>query len=110
MNRSFKKVKRISGSLSLPGDKSISHRALIISSLAKGKSKILNLSNSDDLKSTMNCLEKLGIQIEQRGEKTTVIGNGYQGYQKPIGHLNAGNSGSSARTRLVSVTVPATGA
>ena len=97
MNCSIKKINRVSGTLNLPGDKSISHRALIISSLARGKSEIINLGNGDDIKSSINCLQQLGIHIEQSGEKTTVIGNGFEGYQKSVGHLNAGNSGTTAR-------------
>jgi len=97
MNQSFIKINLVSGEISLPGDKSISHRALLISSLAKGKSEIINLPDSEDIKSTINCLQKLGIEIEKSSEKTKVYGRGFLGYQKPLNYLNAGNSGTTAR-------------
>jgi len=97
MNQSFKKITKVSGSLTLPGDKSISHRALLISSLADGKSEITNLPSSDDIRSTINCLQDLGIQIKQSDKKTIVYGKGFQGYQKSLKNLNAGNSGTTAR-------------
>ena len=73
MVQQFQKIKSINGTLYLSGDKSISHRALLISSLAKGKSAIKNLSNSDDVKSTMRCLASLGINFEHSDEKIIVI-------------------------------------
>jgi 3-phosphoshikimate 1-carboxyvinyltransferase len=97
MIQSFNKINKVSGSLSLLGDKSISHRALLISSLADGKSKIKNLSDSDDVRSTIICLQTLGIEIESMKNETIVIGKGFRGYHKPLKPLNAGNSGTTAR-------------
>jgi 3-phosphoshikimate 1-carboxyvinyltransferase len=97
MIQSFNKINKVSGSLSLLGDKSISHRALLISSLADGKSYIKNLSDSDDVLSTIHCLRSLGIEIEQNKNELIVNGRGYKGYQKPAGQLYAGNSGTTAR-------------
>ena len=97
MIQSFNKINKVSGSLSLSGDKSISHRALLISSLADGKSKIKNLSDSDDVRSTIICLEALGIEIESIKNETIVIGRGFRGYHKPLKPLYAGNSGTTAR-------------
>jgi 3-phosphoshikimate 1-carboxyvinyltransferase len=95
--QSFNKINRVSGTLSLPGDKSISHRALLISSLSNEKSSILNLPESEDIKSTIRCLESLGIKIEIINDSVIVHGGGYKGY-KPTSHtLNAGNSGTTAR-------------
>jgi 3-phosphoshikimate 1-carboxyvinyltransferase len=79
------------------GDKSISHRALLISSLADGKSSIKNLSNSDDVKSTISCLEALGIEIKPSESELTVSGRGYRGYRQPLNPLDCGNSGTTAR-------------
>jgi 3-phosphoshikimate 1-carboxyvinyltransferase len=93
----FNKINKVSGTLSLSGDKSISHRALLISSLANGKSIIKNLSESDDVLSTIHCLRSLGIEIEQSKSELIVNGRGYKGYQKPSGQLYAGNSGTTAR-------------
>lgn len=97
MIQSFNKINKISGTLSLSGDKSISHRALLISSLANGKSSILNPSGSDDIKSTIQCLESLGIKIESSIDRVIVHGRGYKGYKAPSQSLNAGNSGTTAR-------------
>src|SRR5512139_653790 len=97
MIKSFKKINKVSGSLTLQGDKSISHRALLISSLADGKSIIKNLSGSDDVKSTLFCLRELGIEIESKTDETIVVGRGFKGYHKPAKSLNAGNSGTTAR-------------
>ena len=97
MIQSFNKINKVKGEVSFSGDKSISHRALLISSLADGKSKIKNLSTSDDVKSTINCLEALGIEIHPSGNEVMVEGRGFQGYKKPSKILNASNSGTTAR-------------
>jgi 3-phosphoshikimate 1-carboxyvinyltransferase len=83
MIQSFNKIKKVSGSLTLPGDKSISHRALIFSALANGESVITNLPQSDDIKSTINCLQQLGIQIKKEVNSTKVYGKGFKGFAKP---------------------------
>lgn len=97
MIQSFNKISSVKGELTFCGDKSISHRALLIASLADGKSILRNLSDSDDVKSTINCLKELGIRIESKNNETIVIGRGFNGYQKPLKPLNAGNSGTTAR-------------
>ena len=97
MIQSFTKINRVSGTLSLSGDKSLSHRALLISSMANRKSSILNLSDSEDVKSTIRCLESLGIKIEYLSNKVIVNGRGYKGYKVSSQSLNAGNSGTTAR-------------
>ena len=97
MIQAISKNKKCRRHLSLSGDKSISHRALLISSLAEGKSEINNLSNSDDIKSTINCLDSLGIKCEHYNEKVIVFGKGYKGYQSPTKPIDAGNSGTTAR-------------
>jgi 3-phosphoshikimate 1-carboxyvinyltransferase len=97
MVQTFNKVNKVTGTLSLSGDKSISHRALLISSLAEGKSYLKNLSNSDDVKSTISCLQALGIEIKFNEKEFIVNGMGYKGYKKPVSPLDAGNSGTTAR-------------
>lgn len=97
MVHQFQKINSINGTLCLSGDKSISHRALIISSLVKGKSVINNLSNSEDVVSTINCLKNLGIKIDLSDEKIIVLGRGYKGFQQPTKSIDAGNSGTTAR-------------
>ena len=97
MIQSFSKIERISGTLSLPGDKSISHRALLISSLADGKSIIKNLPYSEDVKSTIRCLEGLGIEFEKSANDFIVHGKGFKGFKQSSKPLDAGNSGTTAR-------------
>jgi len=97
MIQSFNKIEKVSGSLTLPGDKSISHRALILSALANGESEITNLPQNDDVKSTINCLQQLGIQIKEEANSTKVYGKGFKGFVKPDKPLQAGNSGTTAR-------------
>lgn len=97
MIQEFKKIKNVKGELSLPGDKSISHRAVIFSSLAKGTSRIINLLESDDVISTINCFRNLGCEIHKEGTEYLVNGKGYKGFSKPENDLDAGNSGTTAR-------------
>lgn len=97
MIKRFKKVNRIDGELSLPGDKSISHRAVIFSSMAAGKSIITNLSQAQDVISTMVIMHKLGASILTKDRKIIIGGMGYKGFKVPASNLDCGNSGTSAR-------------
>jgi 3-phosphoshikimate 1-carboxyvinyltransferase len=97
MIQTFSKINKASGTLSLSGDKSISHRALLISSLANGRSIIKNLPESEDINSTIRCLESLGIKIEKSADDFFVYGKGFRGYKPSANPLNAGNSGTTAR-------------
>jgi 3-phosphoshikimate 1-carboxyvinyltransferase len=97
MIQSLNKINKVTGTLSFLGDKSISHRVLLISSLASGKSYIKNISDSDDVKSTIHCLKELGIKIELNNNEAIVIGRGFRGYKQPLNALNCGNSGTTAR-------------
>jgi 3-phosphoshikimate 1-carboxyvinyltransferase len=97
MEQQFNKINRVEGSLSLPGDKSISHRSVIFSSLAKGESVIHNLGNGEDVKSTINCFSSMGVNIENHNDTLIVKGLGLKHLKKPISPLNAGNSGTTAR-------------
>jgi len=100
--KAIKFIEKINGELQFMGDKSVSHRALIFTAMAEGASKIFNLSLSDDVRSTMNCLSALGAGFKVEKEKTTtrvitVKGVGYKGFTAPETILNAGNSGTTAR-------------
>ncbi len=97
MIQAIKKVNRVYGEIKLPGDKSISHRAVMLSSLAEGKSKVSNLLESADIKSTIECFQKLGGSIEKLGNEYLINGKGYFGLSKPKEKLYAGNSGTTAR-------------
>ena len=90
---------RIEGSLSVPGDKSISHRIVMLASVASGPSTVTGLASSADCRSTLDCIRKLGIQIDGRGPELVIHGRGLFGYCPPSTpvELNAGNSGSTIR-------------
>ena len=87
--------KNLRGSITIPADKSISHRAVMLSSIAKGKSVIKNFSNGADCHSTLNIFKQLGIQAEFIDEKTLSIEGGKLISSKEP--LNAGNSGTTMR-------------
>ncbi len=95
--KEFNNISKIIGSLNLPGDKSISHRALFFSAMAKGKSVIYNLSDGDDVLSTMNCLSALGVGFKNESNLLSIDGRGKYGLKKPEKILFAGNSGTTAR-------------
>lgn len=90
----------LKGEVEVPGDKSISHRALIFSSLAEGSSKIVNFLFAQDCLSTMNCLKKLGVKIKVEDNIIYVEGKGLRGLLEPNDVLDAGNSGTTVRLLL----------
>ncbi|MDJ0534532.1 MAG: 3-phosphoshikimate 1-carboxyvinyltransferase [Xenococcaceae cyanobacterium MO_207.B15] len=89
------------GSLSIPGDKSISHRALMLGALAQGETKIQGLLLGEDVISTANCLRSLGGEISDlTAPEILVKGQGLGQFQEPLDVLNAGNSGTTMRLML----------
>ncbi len=90
------KSKCLTGKLSVPADKSISIRALLISSICFGNTRISNLLESEDVKNTLNCLKKIGIKILKKGGKFEVFGQGGFFYN-PQKNLFLGNSGTGLR-------------
>jgi len=97
MNQSFSKIESLKGELSLPGDKSISHRAVIFSCMAEGKSEIENLSAGEDVRSTLKCFGELGVFSKWEGDKLVIEGKGCGKFKTPANPLDAGNSGTTAR-------------
>ena len=87
----------IKGVLTFPGDKSISHRALMFAALADGESRISNLSTGADVQSTRECLEACGIEIKDDGNDVVVKGEQFSDPTKP---LDCGNSGTTTRLLL----------
>ena len=85
--------------LIIPGDKSISHRALLFNALTKGTAQIDNLLMGEDVQSTIECLRKLGIKIHMEGTKCVLVG-GKGTFRQPIGELHCGNSGTTMRLLL----------
>lgn len=94
------------GTITVPGDKSISHRALILASLAKGESQIQGLLLGEDVLSTMRILQQLGISMSHRPEqlqegKTLIVkGEGLHGFKKSSDILDCGNSGTTLRLMM----------
>ncbi|MBB6217659.1 3-phosphoshikimate 1-carboxyvinyltransferase [Anaerosolibacter carboniphilus] len=90
-------AKRIREALSVPGDKSISHRSIMFSSIATGESKIYNFLMGEDCLSTIDCFQKLGVNIDITEQCITIQGVGLRGLKKPSERLYAGNSGTTIR-------------
>ena len=88
----------MSGVVELPGDKSISHRYAILAALAEGRSGIANFSTAADCRSTLGCLERLGVEIKiGREPNVEITGVGLTGLKAPKRALDAENSGSTMR-------------
>lgn len=101
MTQSVSPARTISGAISVPGDKSISHRFAMLTSIAEGESHILNYSTGADCRSTLSCMTRLGIRheiAEKDGRKELIVyGKGIRGLESPSEDLDAGNSGSTIR-------------
>ena len=93
----IKKIKKACGQIKVPGDKSISHRGIMLGSLAEGVTEITGFLNGADCLSTISCFEQMGIQIEQSGNCVRVFGKGLYGLLKPENILYTGNSGTTTR-------------
>lgn len=95
-----KKIQPLKGEISIPGDKSISHRAVMLGSLAKGTTEITHFLQGEDCLSTISCFRKLGIDIENDEKRILIHGKGLHGLTAPREILDCGNSGTT--TRLLS--------
>ena len=96
----FTKVNSLKGEVSIPGDKSISHRAVMFGSLAEGTTEVTNFLQGADCLSTISCFRKLGIEIENTSQRILIHGKGLHGLTEPSDTLDTGNSGTT--TRLIS--------
>ncbi len=90
-------AKFLHGTINLPGDKSISHRAAIFSAMATGDARIENFASSADCASTLQCLSDLGVEIRRENSTVFIKGVGKNGFQKPAKLLDCGNSGTTMR-------------
>lgn len=93
----IKPANSVSGKIRLPGDKSISHRAAILASMATGETRIENFATSADCAATLNCLENLGVEIKRENTTVFIKGAGKTGFRKPEKPLDCGNSGTTVR-------------
>ena len=93
----FSKARRLSGELTIPGDKSISHRRIMFGSIAQGLTEVRGFLQGADCLSTISCFTKMGIPIENKGETVLIHGRGLRGLTAPKESLDCGNSGTTTR-------------
>lgn len=91
------KVQQILGDVTVPGDKSISHRAVMFSAMAAGKTVIHGFLPGADCLSTISCFQKMGVQVNRQGDLVTVESRGLDGWREPGEVLDVGNSGTTIR-------------
>ena len=96
----FQKANRLQGEITVPGDKSISHRGVMFGALSEGTTRLTHFLQGADCLSTISCFEKMGIPIENNGNEILVHGKGLHGLTAPTQILDVGNSGTT--TRLIS--------
>ena len=108
MQMTIEPAERCRGTISVPGDKSISHRAVIFSALAKGQVEIEGFLNAEDPRATLECIKMLGVEVDETGDQEQekeqktkqtlrIQGRGLKGLEEPPDILDAGNSGTTAR-------------
>ncbi|MBO5561511.1 MAG: 3-phosphoshikimate 1-carboxyvinyltransferase [Firmicutes bacterium] len=97
MDITIRPIDKINSVITVPGDKSISHRAVMFGSIAQGDTEISGFLTGDDCMSTISCFKKLGIDIEVKGENVVVHGKGLHGLTAPTELLDVGNSGTTIR-------------
>lgn len=97
VDKRLRATPRLEGEITPPGDKSISHRAVLLNSIASGRATISNFSFGDDCLATINCLRALGVRIEERLPSLEVYGVGFGGLKEASDVLNAANSGTTMR-------------
>lgn len=96
----LKHAKQLRGTIAVPGDKSISHRAIMFGAISKGMTEVTNFLQGADCLSTISCFQKMGISIENKKDHVIVYGKGLHGLSAPKDMLDTGNSGTT--TRLIS--------
>lgn len=96
-NITVKKTKGLKGEITVPGDKSISHRALMLASIAEGDTRIIGLLKGEDNMATLKAFRQMGIKIDELGDEVVVHGNGLHGLKEPEDFIDAGNSGTTIR-------------
>ena len=97
----FTRAKALKGEITVPGDKSISHRAVMFGALAQGTTEVEGFLPGADCLSTIDCFRRMDISIEEQGtDRLLIHGKGLHGLKKPADILDTGNSGTT--TRLIS--------
>ena len=100
MNLSIRPASRVGGDFCVPGNKSISHRALIFGALANGTTRIDGFLRADDTLATMRCLRQMGVSIRDENDSVFVEGIGFEGLRAPDSVLDCGNSGTTMRLMM----------
>ncbi|HAQ06243.1 MAG TPA: 3-phosphoshikimate 1-carboxyvinyltransferase [Bacillus bacterium] len=90
----------LTGEITVPGDKSISHRAVMFGSISNGVTKVENFLPGEDCLSTISCFRRLGVEITQNGSEVMIAGQGISGLKKPDDLLYVGNSGTTIRLMM----------
>ena len=98
--RTIAPTRGLKGEVTIPGDKSISHRSIMLGSIALGTTEITHFLDGADCLSTIDCFRKMGVEIERKPSSILVHGKGLRGLTAPASTLNVGNSGTT--TRLIS--------
>ena len=96
MDITVNKIKSLQGTIEIPADKSLTHRAFMFSALTKGKCRVLNYSKGADCLSTLKIIQQLGCNIEYLSDKELII-DASDALKQPSNHLNCGNSGTTTR-------------
>ena len=99
MIQSSKKAS-LKGVITIPGDKSISHRSIMFGAMAKGKTTVDGFLLGDDCLSTISCFQKLGVKIDVNGNQVSIESDGIKNWHEPQDILNTGNSGTTTRLLL----------
>ena len=100
-------AKKLNGEITVPGDKSISHRAVMLGSIAKGDTTVENFLNSDDCLRTVECFRKMGIEISVDKGSVVIKGKGLRGLKEPSNVFDVGNSGTTIRAHARWLSLPA---
>ncbi len=96
----IKPISKLSGELTVPGDKSISHRGVMFGAISQGITELSGFLDGADCRSTISCFQKMGIEIQQKNDQVIIHGKGLLGLHQPTDVLDVGNSGTT--TRLIS--------
>ncbi len=91
------KKNHIHGEITVPGDKSISHRGILLGAISSGITRLTDFLDGADCRSTISCLKKLGTRITKRGSEVLIYGKGMHSLSEPDGILDVGNSGTTMR-------------
>ena len=100
MKQTIRRARQFKGSPKIPGDKSISHRGLILGALASGRSEVVDILEGGDVQSTARCLRALGVTITKKDNVTLIDGIGATGFSSPKEILDCGNSGTTMRVMM----------